>query len=442
MSIEKRMKKRIQQIDDNLDQIVKNPYEKKRRFPLWVKIAIPVSSAVLSCGLTLAIVLPIAIGIKGFKNDSEIDSFILAKKISSSEINETIITENENSFLSCFSKEIIENVKNNNVDHNFVFSPISYYLCLSSIYSLCNAEYNYPLTKLGANSKQELVSLASRIAKRSCLYDLKYGSRVSIANYIADFSGAFDQNSIEIATNQLHTAYISNYKNLADAANEFIKELSNNKIETYIGHLPDAGETTFVSGMYIDLLYSLPFFEQNNIEMPFNGKGLYIFLNGETYAKNITICDDYISFEQCSIDSNFTIKYVKPIQKTVSSFFETKSFDSCFENKTKVTKIYLKMPKVEINSSIDFKQIAIDSGFLNEKDIRFKANSKPYEVKSFIQENCLAFDYDGIRAYTATSLRMIPEEMSQISIELDSSYAFEIVGRDNLVLYYGEITAL
>ena len=30
MGLDKRMKKRIQQIDKNLDAIVKNPYEKKR----------------------------------------------------------------------------------------------------------------------------------------------------------------------------------------------------------------------------------------------------------------------------------------------------------------------------------------------------------------------------------------------------------------------------
>ena len=60
MSIEKRMKKRIQQIDDNLDQIVKNPYEKKHRFPLWAKISIPVGSVVLASIVALSVILPLS----------------------------------------------------------------------------------------------------------------------------------------------------------------------------------------------------------------------------------------------------------------------------------------------------------------------------------------------------------------------------------------------
>lgn len=60
MSIEKRMKKRIQQIDDNLDQIVKNPYEKKHRFPLWAKISIPVGSVVIASIVALSVILPLS----------------------------------------------------------------------------------------------------------------------------------------------------------------------------------------------------------------------------------------------------------------------------------------------------------------------------------------------------------------------------------------------
>lgn len=69
MGLDKRMKKRIQQIDKNLDAIVKNPYEKEHivekkesRFPLWAKWAIPFGSVALACSLTLAIVLPTAKG--------------------------------------------------------------------------------------------------------------------------------------------------------------------------------------------------------------------------------------------------------------------------------------------------------------------------------------------------------------------------------------------
>jgi hypothetical protein len=54
MKLEKMMKKRI---DHNLDQIVKNPYEtkKKKKFPLWAKIMIPVTA------VTAAVAIPIIV---------------------------------------------------------------------------------------------------------------------------------------------------------------------------------------------------------------------------------------------------------------------------------------------------------------------------------------------------------------------------------------------
>lgn len=68
MGLDKRMKKRIQQIDKNLDAIVKNPYEKKEiiekkptSFPSWTRWALPLGGAVLTASLALGIVLPITL---------------------------------------------------------------------------------------------------------------------------------------------------------------------------------------------------------------------------------------------------------------------------------------------------------------------------------------------------------------------------------------------
>ena len=68
MGLDKRMKKRIQQIDKNLDAIVKNPYEKKEiiekkptSFPTWARWALPLGGAVLTASLALGIVLPITL---------------------------------------------------------------------------------------------------------------------------------------------------------------------------------------------------------------------------------------------------------------------------------------------------------------------------------------------------------------------------------------------
>ena len=51
MKIDKKLMNRIEQIDNNLDNMVKNPYKKQPRFPLWAKFAIPIGSAALSVGI-------------------------------------------------------------------------------------------------------------------------------------------------------------------------------------------------------------------------------------------------------------------------------------------------------------------------------------------------------------------------------------------------------
>lgn len=57
MNFEKRVKQRI---DNNLDKIAKNPYEKKHVFPLWAKISIPVGSVVLASIVALSVILPLS----------------------------------------------------------------------------------------------------------------------------------------------------------------------------------------------------------------------------------------------------------------------------------------------------------------------------------------------------------------------------------------------
>ena len=55
MKLEKIVKKRI---DNNLNSMVKNPYEKKRtRFPSWIKISVPI----LATAITTAVVVPVVL---------------------------------------------------------------------------------------------------------------------------------------------------------------------------------------------------------------------------------------------------------------------------------------------------------------------------------------------------------------------------------------------
>lgn len=62
MNFEKKMKQRI---DQNLNKMVKNPYEvekveKAHKLPFWAKLAIPVGGVVLAASIALAVLLPLA----------------------------------------------------------------------------------------------------------------------------------------------------------------------------------------------------------------------------------------------------------------------------------------------------------------------------------------------------------------------------------------------
>ncbi|MCR5692922.1 MAG: hypothetical protein K6G74_03005 [Bacilli bacterium] len=67
MGLDKKLKKRIEQIDKNLDAIVKNPYEKvisepvSEPAPKWARWVFPIGGAFLSASLALSIILPLAL---------------------------------------------------------------------------------------------------------------------------------------------------------------------------------------------------------------------------------------------------------------------------------------------------------------------------------------------------------------------------------------------
>ena len=58
MNFEKQMKKHI---DATLDALVPNPYQRKRSFPTWAKIALPIGGLALASALALAFFLPNAL---------------------------------------------------------------------------------------------------------------------------------------------------------------------------------------------------------------------------------------------------------------------------------------------------------------------------------------------------------------------------------------------
>lgn len=131
MSIEKRMKKRIQQIDDNLDQIVKNPYEKKRRFPLWAKISIPVGSVVLASIVALSVILPLSQSKISNLQSHRLTTPKLAK--TSEVINFNISSTTFNSYTSFAKKfsSLMMEINNTEKEESLGISIPDAYLCLA-----------------------------------------------------------------------------------------------------------------------------------------------------------------------------------------------------------------------------------------------------------------------------------------------------------------------
>ena len=131
MSIEKRMKKRIQQIDDNLDQIVKNPYEKKHRFPLWAKISIPVGSVVLASIVALSVILPLSQSNISNLQGHRLTTPKLAKI--SEVINYDISSTTFNSYTSFAKKfsSLMMEINNTKKEESLGISIPDAYLCLA-----------------------------------------------------------------------------------------------------------------------------------------------------------------------------------------------------------------------------------------------------------------------------------------------------------------------
>ena len=131
MSIEKRMKKRIQQIDDNLDQIVKNPYEKKHRFPLWAKISIPVGSVVLASIVALSVILPLSQSKISNLQRHRLTTPKLAK--TSEVINNDISSTTFNSYTSFAKKfsSLMMEINNTKKEESLGISIPDAYLCLA-----------------------------------------------------------------------------------------------------------------------------------------------------------------------------------------------------------------------------------------------------------------------------------------------------------------------
>lgn len=238
MKIDKKLRNRIEQIDNNLDNMVKNPYRKQSRFPLWAKFAIPIGGAALSVGLVLAIVLPIASNASG-KNVLNINGETYTRL---TEPKREKVTETSNMFMSsktydsymAFSKKftkLVMDTNNKKKEDNLAVSIPDAYLCLAITGIISDEKgLNDVLSYFELSSIDELrVAAKEVVSTLGTLFKNKEGKLV----------GGFNLNSIWLNPDKVRLLKEKDeelYKDLEEIfdASLYMGALTSNKANQYL----------------------------------------------------------------------------------------------------------------------------------------------------------------------------------------------------------------
>ena len=367
-----------------------------------------------------------------------------AKSIDNSIANNERVDSDVLNNLNELSNNSIDYIRNIN-EESFIISPLSYYLSIATMYSLSSSELSGDLLDLfSAKDKNDLSKQISSLIKRISL-SKENGLTdpvVKIANLIIDDSSALDDN-IEFICDNLYSSYIKGNATKKDM-DKWIDYLSEGSLKTYDGVLPESEFLSFINGIYFDMNYELMFETARDLYQPFNGNGNYRFMNGDTYFKYAYKGDEYDAFALRFTNEDYCIRFVQPHDEPLKSFFKNHSFVSCFELKQEsdMQKHMLKMPYLTFKSELDLLNLAIEQGFFNDNEIKYNDKLINYSPNSIVQQNDVVFDNNGVKAVSVNLTNLIPEEMPILSFSLDTSFAFEILGRDNIVLFHGEVNSI
>ena len=366
-------------------------------------------------------------------------SLRMAKSISLEEASDVVVPAEKLAFLSDFSEKAIQTVRSSNGTNSFAFSPLSYYLNLGAFYSLTSQSYEDSIHRLGASDQADLSRLVGDLSKRIFVDDAHpyHKSRIVSANLVADFASAFDQEGVQKITDDLYASYINDASRASEDLDSFISQTSDGAVATYPWEKPGNGKVSFLSCLYADVPYPYPFPERPMASLPFNGEGSYDYYRGDQLATGIVLDEEYVAFRMGDF------RFVKPLSSSLADFFAVHPFHECFVNDDmQEYQITLTLPKVEVDSSLDLLGVAKGTGLCTEGSFVFADDTAPHDFENLRQDNHLEFSNLGVKAYSGTSSQAIPMWAPVAEIALDSPFAFEILGRDDIVLYYGEITSL
>ncbi|MBO4540896.1 MAG: hypothetical protein J5736_02870 [Bacilli bacterium] len=399
-------------------------------------LSFAVMIALLSCSVP-ATVSSGSASDKGSENSNS--KLILSKKITQEIAEQTRIEPETISSLDRFFKQSITELGSDG--DNYVFSPLSYYLGLSSLYSLSEDENQKTISSLNANSKSDLKKLSGDVAKR-VFSGTGYEIHSQTANLIIDDADAFDDEAKSQITDELFCSYLG--RNYSESElNEWVSSYSGGVLSEYQGPEIEKGTTTFLNGVYFDMPYETAFDEEKDRFLPWSGKGNYRFMHGETSTRYAYKSDSYDAFELSLSDYPYKIRFVQPHGKSLREFFDKNVFSACFiQPPTSARSMqFVTMPYVYFSSHIDLLPLAKKQGFFSsEEEIIYR--NVDFAPKTLIQSTTMQFAQTGVRAISITQESLIPAEQPELSFVLDSPYAFEILGRDNLILFHGEISTL
>lgn len=472
MSIERRMKKRIQQIDDNLDQIVKNPYEKKHRFPLWAKISIPVGSVVLASIVALSVILPLSQSKISNLQSHRLTTPKLAKI--SEVINYDISSTTFNSYTSFAKKfsSLMMEVNNTKKEESLGISIPDAYLCLAITGVISTDEArNDVLSYLELKDMDELrTSVKEIVSTMGTLFKNKDDKLVGGYNLnsvwfnpekvslIKDKDKELYKDLEEVFDASLYLEALT-----SDTANQYLKENGLKDMPVPDIKLDDEDPSAInVMSTY----YCLDYFPEEtkqtylNQYKSGNHKMDYTYGNNTSKVDYLTQINETSSVyendnfygSRMSIGGNLSINYFLPNdknalpssilddvlnnnyhQKQSSYYDQDNQLQDTFSHKVTINAPYFSLDNVAELDNGDLSDILpiITKGGAGERIA--KAKSGFGMCLDFLKQfSVMKFNYDGFYSCSVTISGMIPTSMpwypeyEEFVLTLDHPYVFEV----------------
>lgn len=378
-------------------------------------------------------------------------SFYLAKNLDANSKVEATTThvENVNNFLA----DSIKSINGMYDNENLVFSPLSYYISLASIYGLTysNSSLDNFLIKTNLNSKEEIKDYVRTIMTNSNM-EQKYdenniATKERISNLMVGNIDKLSKDSLASCTDDFFTSFINNDKNMKKNVDKWVKEETNGLLDGLNLSLDD-NDVGFVSALYFDSLYGMQLSEEEGV---FKNNRCTV-MSGDSYTNYHISTTDYeaVSFDLSSIENrgNYKIHFVKMLNNnSIKNLLSKYSFTELFNGNNKEInreKYSIKFPKNIQNSEIDLIKLASaqEIPFVNFEFSKDKTDLPSHSIVNFKQNNKIMFTDTGVRCSSTSAYYSVPTESPNFEFILDNDFAYTIEDPNGYIIYYGVTTSV